>query len=170
VDAGRRQSRRPDSCDAPGDHFALGEKEREFGPPRRVVLAGRASFVSSAWNSMRSGDILRRMRIACLQHASFEGPGMIAEWARERAHSIETIHLYNGNPLPVIDSFDLLLVMGGPMSVNDESGYGWLAPEKQLIRQCLFRRCGQGQIRTRCLSWLAVDRERPGRRRLSQSQ
>jgi GMP synthase-like glutamine amidotransferase len=77
------------------------------------------------------------MRIACLQHASFEGPGKIAAWFQGRGHTIGTAHLYRNEPLPDPADFDLLLVMGGPMSVNDESEFPWLAPEKQLIRDCL---------------------------------
>jgi GMP synthase-like glutamine amidotransferase len=86
------------------------------------------------------------VRIACLQHVPFEGPGRIAEWATERGHSIETVRLYAGDPLPGVESFDLLLVMGGPMSVNDESEHAWLAPEKQLIRQCLSEGADGGRF------------------------
>ncbi len=35
------------------------------------------------------------------------------------------------------DSFDLLVVMGGPMSVHDEAQYPWLVAEKRLIRAAL---------------------------------
>ncbi len=77
------------------------------------------------------------MRIVCLQHASFEGPGNIAAWAALRGHSLRVIHLHDDPALPRMDEFDLLLVMGGPMSVHDEVEYGWLVPEKQLIAECL---------------------------------
>jgi GMP synthase (glutamine-hydrolysing) len=77
------------------------------------------------------------MRIACLQHVSFEGPGNIANWATERGHSMKIVHVYDGANLPKPEDFDLLVVMGGPMSVNDESEYPWLVPEKKLVRECL---------------------------------
>ncbi len=77
------------------------------------------------------------MRIACLQHASFETPANIAVWAEARGHSITITHLYRGDPLPNLADFDFLIAMGGPMSVNDESEHPWLAPEKELIRQCV---------------------------------
>lgn len=82
------------------------------------------------------------MRIFCLQHASFEGPGHIGVWARERGHAMETIHLWRGEALPPVREIDLLVAMGGPMSVNDESTYPWLAAEKQLIRNCI----GEGRF------------------------
>ncbi|HCA25583.1 MAG TPA: amidotransferase, partial [Pseudomonas sp.] len=45
--------------------------------------------------------------------------------------------LYAGDSLPALDDIDLLVVMGGPMSVNDEADLTWLAAEKAFIRQAL---------------------------------
>src|SRR6185312_11702960 len=87
---------------------------------------------------MTIGVILRRkMRIACIQHVSFEGPGNIAAWAADRGHTFRISRLYAGENLPVLDSFDMLVVMGGPMSVHDEADYEWLRPEKALVAECL---------------------------------
>jgi GMP synthase-like glutamine amidotransferase len=77
------------------------------------------------------------MRIACLQHVPFEGPGNIARWALERGHSITTINLFDGRPVATFENFDTLVVMGGPMSVHDESEHPWLVPEKHLVRQSI---------------------------------
>ncbi len=57
------------------------------------------------------------MRAICLQHVSFEGPGAFASALMRHGISIEC-HLVPENGLPQ-DSGDLLIVMGGPMSVND---------------------------------------------------
>lgn len=76
---------------------------------------------------------MRVMRIHFLQHVAFETPGLIGEWAVQRGHTLTGTRLDLGAPLPALDTFDLLLVMGGPMSVNDEEIYPWLRPEKQLI-------------------------------------
>jgi GMP synthase (glutamine-hydrolysing) len=81
----------------------------------------------------------RQLRITCLQHVSFEGPGNIAHWAATNGHSLETIRLFDGQPLPYTDESDLLVVMGGPMSVHDEAVFDWLAPEKRLIERCLHK-------------------------------
>jgi GMP synthase (glutamine-hydrolysing) len=80
------------------------------------------------------------MRIACIQHVPFEGPGHIAAWAAERGHAFRVIRAYEGEALPETGSFDLLVVMGGPMSVHDEAEYAWLRPEKALIAECLQRK------------------------------
>src|SRR6185312_3780650 len=84
------------------------------------------------------GFILRRkMRIECLQHVPFEGPGNIQAWAAERGHDFHIVRLYAEERLPELDAFDLLVVMGGPMSVHDEAEYEWLRPEKALVAECL---------------------------------
>ncbi|WLT39321.1 hypothetical protein NON20_07030 [Synechocystis sp. B12] len=36
-----------------------------------------------------------------------------------------------------MDAIDLLIVLGGPMSVNDEAQYPWLVQEKEFIRQAI---------------------------------
>lgn len=73
------------------------------------------------------------MRIQCVQHVHFEGPGFIAHWAESAGHLFAITHLYAGQPLPDCGQFDLLVIMGGPMGVNDEKQYNWLRPEKELI-------------------------------------
>ena len=80
------------------------------------------------------------MRLHVIQHVVFEGPGAIAEWARERGHSIVITELFNGGQWPLLDDFDFLVVMGGPMSANDDARFAWLAAEKQLIADALRER------------------------------
>jgi GMP synthase-like glutamine amidotransferase len=77
------------------------------------------------------------MRVHFIQHVAFEGPGAISEWARERRHSIATTEQFSGGQLPSLDEFDFLVVMGGPMSANDDARFAWLAAEKQLISDAL---------------------------------
>jgi GMP synthase-like glutamine amidotransferase len=77
------------------------------------------------------------MRIACLLHAPFEGPGTIEKWALERGHEFNTVRVFDGEALPETGSFDLLVVMGGPMSVHDEGTLEWMKGEKALVRRCV---------------------------------
>jgi GMP synthase-like glutamine amidotransferase len=77
-----------------------------------------------------------RMRVNVIQHVAFEGPGAIGEWARERGHSVTSTEQFKDGRLPALDDFDFLIIMGGPMSANDDE-YPWLAPEKKLIREAL---------------------------------
>jgi len=73
------------------------------------------------------------MRIQVLQHVPFEGPAGIADWAASRDHPLTITHLYRGDPLPAMDTFDRLAVMGGPMGIYDEQDHPWLVPEKAFL-------------------------------------
>jgi GMP synthase-like glutamine amidotransferase len=77
------------------------------------------------------------MRIHIIQHVAFEGPGAIAEWALERGHLMTLTEQSRGGRLPSLNDFDFLVVMGGPMSANDDSRFAWLTAEKQLIAEAL---------------------------------
>ncbi len=77
------------------------------------------------------------MHIVCLQHVPFEGPGAVADWAQARGHVLRPLRLYAGEPLYRIEQADLLLVMGGPMGVHDETRHPWLKSEKTAIRAAL---------------------------------
>jgi len=54
-----------------------------------------------------------------------------------RGATVRTARLFEGHALPGTGELDWLIVMGGPMSVNDESAHPWLAPEKRLIVQAI---------------------------------
>ena len=72
-----------------------------------------------------------------LQHVPFEGLAALEPALRAAGHEIATTRLFAGEPLPPLESFDWLVVLGGPMSVHDEARYAWLAPEKELVRRSL---------------------------------
>lgn len=75
------------------------------------------------------------MRVRVLQHVPFEGPGSLADWFAARQHPFSVTRLDLQEPLPLPDTFDLLVVMGGPMGVYDTEAYRWLTPEIDLIRE-----------------------------------
>ncbi len=74
------------------------------------------------------------MRAVCLQHVSFEGPGAFATALTDRGVSLDR-YLVPQDGLPK-DAGDLLIVMGGPMSVNDSDP--WIAEETAIIRSVLL--------------------------------
>ena len=74
------------------------------------------------------------MNAHIFQHVPFEGPGSIEPWLREKGFDISYTHFYNSSELPGLNDVDFLIIMGGPMSVNDEAGFPWLVAEKQFIR------------------------------------
>ena len=77
------------------------------------------------------------LRIHALYHVDFEELSYIKQWADNRGHRITVTRFYENDPLPAQDSFDWLVVMGGPMSIHDESDFQWLADEKTFIQQSI---------------------------------
>ncbi|MGM0594489.1 MAG: type 1 glutamine amidotransferase [Pseudomonadota bacterium] len=77
------------------------------------------------------------MNIHLLQHVPYEGPGSIESWAINHGHSLSVTRLYAGDPLPGLERFDLLVVLGGPMSVHDQYTHVWLKAEQWFIQQVL---------------------------------
>jgi GMP synthase-like glutamine amidotransferase len=81
----------------------------------------------------------RIMKVHYLQHVPFEGIGSIEAWLITRGAQASATRFYESAQLPHPDDFDWLIVMGGPMSVNDEQHYPWLIAEKRLIREAIAR-------------------------------
>jgi len=72
-------------------------------------------------------------RLQCIQHVPFEGLGRIETFARGKRFFISTTRIYENDPFPKPESFDWLVVMGGPMSVYEESAFPWITEEKKCI-------------------------------------
>ena len=62
---------------------------------------------------------LKKLRLNSITHVPFEGPQAIADWAGRGGHEIRMTKLFAGDPLPEPEDFDILVVMGGPMSVHN---------------------------------------------------
>ncbi|MDB5346073.1 MAG: glutamine amidotransferase class-I [Schlesneria sp.] len=77
------------------------------------------------------------MRVHYLQHVPFEGLGSIEASLLGTGHTITCTRLYSNDPLPSVDEFECLIVMGGPMGANDDARLSWLGPEKVLIRKAI---------------------------------
>jgi GMP synthase-like glutamine amidotransferase len=78
------------------------------------------------------------MRAHYLQHVQFEGLGSIEPWLRSGDYEITSTQLFKSAEFPALDKIDLLVVMGGPMSANDENEYPWLSHEKKFIRNAIY--------------------------------
>ncbi|UQS84882.1 type 1 glutamine amidotransferase [Apilactobacillus apisilvae] len=77
------------------------------------------------------------MRINVLQHTPNEGPGAIRAWAEDHDHDMYIYHPAFFNKLPTIDETDMLVILGGPMSANDD--IDWVKKERQLIHQAIAK-------------------------------
>jgi GMP synthase-like glutamine amidotransferase len=94
--------------------------------------------------------------VLVLQHAPFEGPGSIADLLRARGATLQTCHVYLEPALPC-RAWDLIVVMGGPMNVDEDARLPWLTREKAFLTGCiesgvpLLGICLGGQLLARCL-------------------
>jgi len=73
------------------------------------------------------------MRVHHIRHVEFENLGSIETWLSSQGHAVTCTRMYANDPLPRLDQFDWLIVMGGPMSANDDATLPWMAPEKEFI-------------------------------------
>ncbi len=77
------------------------------------------------------------MKIHVLQHSSINTLGTIEEYAKTKNHRLESTRFYETKSPPEPDSFDLLIIMGGPMGIYDYEENPWLKDEKAFIKQAV---------------------------------
>ena len=77
------------------------------------------------------------MRAHILQHVPYEGAGSIESWLLSKGARVTATRFFESAELPPTEEIDLLVVMGGPMSVNDEYLYPWLVAEKGFVRSVI---------------------------------
>ena len=81
------------------------------------------------------------MRAHVLQHVPFEGLGSIESWLSARHARVTATRFFEDPSLPEAADFDLLIALGGPMSVNEEDLLPWLRAEKRFIAQAIALGC-----------------------------
>jgi GMP synthase-like glutamine amidotransferase len=74
------------------------------------------------------------MRILVFQHAAAEHPGSFRAVMAREGHSMHAVELDEGETIPPLEDFDMLLVMGGPMDVWETDKHPWLIEELAVIR------------------------------------
>ena len=79
-------------------------------------------------------------RLLVFQHLDVEHPGVFRDFLREAGIERVTVELDQGEPIPDLDDYDGLWVMGGPMDVWEDDRYPWLTAEKAAIREAVVER------------------------------
>jgi GMP synthase-like glutamine amidotransferase len=79
------------------------------------------------------------MRAHFLQHVPFEDLGSIVGWLDRQGAATTATRFFLGEPLPDVRQCDLVIAVGGPMSVNDEAVLPWLKAEKEFLRSVMRR-------------------------------
>lgn len=77
------------------------------------------------------------MKVHVLQHVPSEGLGSIAEWLEKNVATVTFTYFFESADLPAACEQDMVIVLGGPMSVNDEDTLPWLRAEKNFIREAI---------------------------------
>jgi GMP synthase (glutamine-hydrolysing) len=79
------------------------------------------------------------MRVLVLKHISCEGPGRLADFAAQNGHILDVIDLEKGQSIPILDAYQALVVLGGPMNVYEEDKFPYLRAEDAVIKEALQR-------------------------------
>ncbi|MEZ5016101.1 MAG: type 1 glutamine amidotransferase [Flavipsychrobacter sp.] len=77
------------------------------------------------------------MNLHYIQHVPFEEIGHIEIWARTRGCTISSTKMYLGEELPPIEQVDMLVILGGPMSIFDFEEHPWLREEREFIKRVI---------------------------------
>jgi len=75
------------------------------------------------------------MKFLILQHINIEHPGIFLKFMKEDNVQIDTVELDENEKIPKLDTYDAMIVMGGPMDTWQEEIYPWLKPEKESIHK-----------------------------------
>lgn len=67
----------------------------------------------------------------------FEGLGFAEAWALSRGHEVTVTRLYRDEPMPPVTDVDLLVVLGGPMGVDEEVRFPFLGREKRFVETAI---------------------------------
>ena len=79
------------------------------------------------------------MHIHYLQHVAFEDAANIAVWAQTHGHRLTCTRLDLDQSLPEPEGLDWLVIMGGPMNIDEHETYPWLVREKDFMRRVIDR-------------------------------
>jgi GMP synthase (glutamine-hydrolysing) len=76
-------------------------------------------------------------RLLVVQPEVDDPPHLFGTWLEEAGCVLEVVHPYAGDPVPTIDGYAGLLVMGGAMGAHDDEVLDWIGPVKELIRDAV---------------------------------
>lgn len=75
------------------------------------------------------------MAVLICKNVKTEGPGTIGIFLKGKGIPYTVVDLSGGEELPGTEGFDTLLMMGGPMSVNESDIFPYINKEEALVRE-----------------------------------
>jgi len=79
------------------------------------------------------------MSVLICKNIKTEGAGTIEDYLNNRNIPYTILELSEGESLPKTDNFDTLIMMGGPMSVNEDEIYPYIKEEERLVRDFIAK-------------------------------
>lgn len=73
------------------------------------------------------------MKLIVFQHGECEHPGIFRQFLKEDGATWDVVELDRGAPIPTLEPYDVMLVMGGWMEPWDDRNHPWLAAERRAI-------------------------------------
>lgn len=73
-------------------------------------------------------------KVLALQHVEIETPGIILDLMKSKGIEYDCINLSEHSNGYNLSSYDALIIMGGPMSVNDKEHYTFIETEINLVK------------------------------------
>jgi len=86
------------------------------------------------YSTHRRNQEVKLVKLLVFQHIDCEHPGQLRTYLERDRIDWQAVDLDQGEPIPSLEGFDALWVMGGPMDVWDTEEHPWLVAEKQAIR------------------------------------
>lgn len=77
------------------------------------------------------------MNIHFLQNCSFETPGYLNTLINKYGYTSSCTPVYCSTDFPDLNSFELLVILGGPMNVYEEEQFPFLIEEKKFIKNAI---------------------------------
>ncbi|SFU79433.1 type 1 glutamine amidotransferase [Halomonas korlensis] len=77
------------------------------------------------------------MHLHLLQHCPHQGPARLADWLTSMGHSHTVFYLHAGELTPRLADCDALVVLDGPLAIDDAAALSWLRQERKLIERAL---------------------------------
>lgn len=79
------------------------------------------------------------MSVLICKNIEKEGPGTIEDYLNMQKIPHEVVELAKSESLPETREFDTLIMMGGPMSVNEDEKYPFIKEEEKLVRDFISK-------------------------------
>lgn len=79
------------------------------------------------------------MNVLICKNISLEGPGTIEDFLKKNNRPYTIVDLSAGEEIPDTNNFDALVMMGGPMSVNEDDIYPYIKKQEVLVREFIAK-------------------------------